>query len=115
MSPRAVYLSLCIVGTLLPLSQFVPWLWANGLDLPLFLRDLFATRIGGFFGMDVFVTAAVLWAFVAFEGRRLGVRHPWAPIVGSLAVGVSLGLPLFLYLRQVRLDQLSVDPDRAVS
>lgn len=37
------------------------------------------------------------------EGRRAGVRHLWAPIAANLAVGVSLGLPLFLYMREARL------------
>jgi hypothetical protein len=26
----------------------------------------------------------------------------WAPVVASLLVGVSLGLPLFLYMREVQ-------------
>jgi hypothetical protein len=105
MSPRWAYLVFCLLGTLLPSSQFVPWLLAHGLDVPLFFQELFATRIGGFFGMDVFVSAAVLWTLVVLEGRRLGVRHLWAPVVATLAVGVSLGLPLFLYLRQARLER----------
>ena len=105
MTLRSAYLVLCLLGTVLPLSQFVPWLAINGLDLGLFFSDLFANRIGGFFGLDVFVSSAVLWIFVLFEGRRVGVRHLWAPIAGSLAVGVSLGLPLFLYLRQAKLEQ----------
>ena len=105
MGPRWAYLLLCLLGTLLPCSQFVPWLLEHGVDLPLFARELFANRIGGFFAMDVFVSTAVLWTLVALEGRRLGVRHLWAPIVASLVVGVSLGLPLFLYLRQARLEQ----------
>ena len=107
MSPRWVYLLLCLLGTLLPGSQLVPWLLAHGLDLSRFFRDLFANGIGGFFGMDVFVSTAVLWTFVALEGRRLGVRHLWAPVVASLAVGVSLGLPLFLYLRQAQLERVA--------
>ena len=51
------------------------------------------------------VSALVLLVFIAVEGRRLGVRHLWAPVVAVFAVGVSLGLPLFLYLRQLRLDK----------
>jgi predicted exporter len=107
MSPRWSYLLLCLLGTLLPYSQFVPWVMAHGLDMRLFMRELFANHIGGFFGMDVFVSTAVLWTFVAREGRRSGVRHLWAPIVASLAVGVSLGLPLFLYLHQEKLDRVN--------
>ncbi|MFN2622230.1 MAG: DUF2834 domain-containing protein [Chthoniobacterales bacterium] len=34
------------------------------------------------------------------EGARLGMRNIWLPIIGVCLVGVSLGLPLFLYLRQ---------------
>ena len=105
MNLRWVYLLLCVLGVVLPYSQFVPWFLAHGLDLPLFFRELFANPIGGFFGMDVIVSTVVLWIFVITEGRRLGVRHLWAPVVASLVVGVSLGLPLFLLLRQVRLEE----------
>jgi hypothetical protein len=107
MTPRWAYLLLCLLGTLLPYSQFVPWLLAHGFDPSLFFRDLFVNGIAGFFGMDVFVSTAVLWTFVALEGRRLRVRHLWAPVVASLAVGVSLGLPLFLYLRQAQLERVA--------
>jgi hypothetical protein len=106
-NPRWTYLLMCLLGTLVPYAQLVPWVWANGLDLSLFFRDLFANGISGFFGMDVFVSTAVLWTFIALEGRRLGVRHLWAPVAASLTVGVSLGLPLFLYLRQLRLENRS--------
>jgi hypothetical protein len=50
----------------------------------------------------VIVSSAVLWVFVLTEGRRTGTRHLWAPLLGNLVVGVSLGLPLFLYLRESR-------------
>ncbi len=102
MNPKTVYLLLCVLGTILPYSQFVPWVLQHGLDLRLFVAELFSTRIGGFFGMDVLVSAIVLWVFVAAEGRRIVVRHRWAPVAATLAVGVSLGLPLFLYLREGR-------------
>ena len=42
------------------------------------------------------------WAFVLLEGRRLSMSGLWVPIAANLLVGVSLGLPLFLYLREVR-------------
>ena len=96
-----------VVGTLLPYSQFVPFLLEHGLDLRLFVEQLFSTRIGGFFGLDVIVSSLVLWTFVLVEGRRVQMPQLWAPIAVSLLVGVSLGLPLFLYQREVRLDGLS--------
>ena len=64
----------------------------------------FARARPAFFGLDVLVSALVLFVFVAAEGRRLAMTLLWLPIVATLLVGVSLGLPLFLYLRQRRLD-----------
>ncbi len=75
---------------------------------PAFVHHLFANRIGGFFGLDVVGSSLVLWIFVFTEGRRLGMHGlPW-PIVANLVVGVSLGLPLFLYLRQLHLDRTTI-------
>jgi len=103
MRPAGCYLGLCIAGTVLPCSQLVPFLREHGLDLRLFVEEMFATRIGGFFGLDVIVSSLVLWVLVFVEGRRAGVGNLWAPIAANLAVGVSLGLPLFLYMREKRL------------
>jgi hypothetical protein len=100
-----LYLALCIVGTVLPYSQFVPFLREHGLDLRLFLEQLFANRVSAFFGMDVIVSSLVLWTLVYVEGRRAGIRQLWAPVAANFAVGVSLGLPLFLYLREVQLER----------
>jgi len=105
---RHVYLIYCVLGLVLPYTQFVPWLLEHGLDLSRFIRDLFANRIGAFFGMDVLVSAIVLCVFARREGRRLGMRGLWLPVVAVFAVGVSLGLPLFLYLRQAHLDRNAV-------
>jgi uncharacterized protein DUF2834 len=104
MRPKYLYLLLCVAGTVLPYSSLVPFLREHGLDLRLFFEELFSTRIGAFFGWDVIVSSLVLWVLVLVDGRRAGVRHLWAPIAANLAVGVSLGLPLFLYMRERRLE-----------
>jgi len=105
MKPKTVYLALCVAGTVIPYTQFLPFVREHGLDLRLFAQQLFSTRIGAFFGLDVLVSSLVLWMFVLVDGRRDGVRHLWAPIAASLMVGVSLGLPLFLYLREAALER----------
>jgi hypothetical protein len=102
--PKKLYLMLCVLGTALPYLHFLPFLQEHGLDPEVFVSQLFATPVSGFFGMDVIVSSLVLWVFVAVEGRRLEMRGLWAPIAANLAVGVSLGLPLFLYMREARLE-----------
>lgn len=100
MKPKPLYLLLCVAGTLVPYWQLLPFLRENGLNLPLMFAQLFATPVSAFFGADVVVSSLALWVFVAIDGRRGGVPHLWAPVIANLAVGVSLGLPLFLYLRE---------------
>ena len=61
MKPKAVYLVFCVLGIVPPYLQFVPWVLAQrGVPLGLFLRELFSTRTGAFFGMDVLVSAMLL-------------------------------------------------------
>ena len=98
MKPALIYVLLAVAGTILPLSQFVPWVAVHGLDAGRFLADLFANRIGGFFGMDVIVSAVVVLVLVAREGR--GIPGAWVAVPATLLVGVSCGLPLFLALRE---------------
>jgi len=110
MKLRHVYLLLFVVGTLLPLALFWPWLVANGLNLQLFFSELFSTSIGAFFGADVIISAIVLVIFSAAESRRLKMDNPLMVvgfvIIATLCAGVSSGFPLFLYFRQRHLDGL---------
>ena len=105
MKPKTLYLALCLIGLLLPYSQFVPWVLQHGLNLPLFARELFANRIAAFFGMDVIVSAVALLVFTRIESTRLGIRRRWLVLIAVLTVGVSLALPLFLYLRELELER----------
>jgi hypothetical protein len=52
----------------------------------------------------VYIGLCLLFVFMAAEGRRLGMTKLWLPAIAAIAVGVSLGLPLFLYMRQSTLD-----------
>jgi len=106
MKLRYLYLVLALIGLILPYSQFLPWIMEHhAMNIPLFIHDMFANQISAFFAMDVIVSAIVLIVFILDEGRRLGMRTLWLPVIAILLVGVSLGLPLFLYLRQIQLDQ----------
>ena len=103
---RHLYLAFAVIGLVLPYSQFIPWIMEHhALNMSIFIRDLFANRISALFAFDVIVSAMVLILFIQTEGERLGMRLLWLPTFAVLLVGVSLGLPLFLYLRQLQLDR----------
>ena len=99
MKPKTVYLLLAALGAVIPWFHFLPWLLEYGLDLRLFFHNLHANPISEFFAADVIVSAIVVLAFLIFERRRIGSLW-WIPVIGLLLFGVSVGLPLVLYLRE---------------
>lgn len=104
MNRKNVYLLLCAVGFVLPYLQFVPWLIEHR-SLATFVHDMLANRISAFFVADVVVSAAVLVVFMRTERKRWPIQHAWAPILALVTVGVSLALPLFLYLRECAMEK----------
>jgi len=98
MKAKHIYLLLVIAGLAIPSFEFVPWALEHGLNVRLMFVELFSTRIGGFFGLDVIVSAVVVFAFALFERQR--IRPWWLPVVATMLGGVSVGLPLALYLRE---------------
>jgi hypothetical protein len=75
----------------------------------LFVRELFATRISTFFAREVIVFAVVVLRFIRAESGRLQINHAWLAIPATLLVGVSLGLPLFLYLRELQVQRTGAE------
>ncbi|WP_083853503.1 DUF2834 domain-containing protein [Synechococcus sp. PCC 6312] len=101
---QLAYLCLCLLGTVLPVAQLVRFIKDYGLDVVLFFQQVFANPAASMFGFDVGVSLIALWALILVEGRRLNLSFLWLPLVASVTVGVSLGLPLFLLIRQSHLD-----------
>jgi hypothetical protein len=102
MKPKHAYLVLCVLGVLLPYSQLAPYMLESGFDIPVVMEILFSSRISAFIALDLFVSAMTFLAFAWVEGKRIGMREFWIPIAGTFLVGVSLGFPLFLYLREIK-------------
>jgi hypothetical protein len=100
---RIIYLVLCALGAVVPYIPFVAWFSAQPMNTQLparFISELLSTRIGTFFGLDVVVSAIVLFGFMLIERKRGCAARLWRVVLGTLLVGVSLGLPLYLYERE---------------
>ncbi|KYG25591.1 DUF2834 domain-containing protein [Alkalihalobacillus trypoxylicola] len=92
---------LTILGFLLPYSQFIPWLYENGFNVTQLINEVSQSNISSFAWLDVIVAAIVLIGFILYDGKKKGMKHLYFPIIGTLTVGVSFGLPLFLFLREI--------------
>lgn len=94
---KNLFLALAVVGAVVPCATFAPWLQEHGLDIPLLLSEMFATTVSSFFSLDLIISALVVFVMVG-RGAQRGVPYAWWAAAGTVLVGVSLGLPLYLYL-----------------
>jgi len=99
-----VYLVLAVLGVVIPHSQFLPWAFAHGVDVPLMMHELFINHISTYFTLDLLVAGAAALVFMIQKGIEVPVPHIWVPIAVTLIVGLSCGLPLFLFLLERRAD-----------
>jgi len=102
---KKVYALLCIPGLVLPYYFLILFVLSNGLNIPLLISQLFANPISTFFAADVAISSLVLWVFIYQESCKHSISLGWLCIVANLTVGVSLGLPLFLWLREIALEK----------
>ncbi|MDR1045535.1 MAG: DUF2834 domain-containing protein [Candidatus Adiutrix sp.] len=99
------YLGLAFVGAVAPYSFMGQFLLTHGLNIAEFKSQLAASPISSFMGAAFVIASVVTLFFVLGEGRRLKMKGLWLPLLATVAVGVSCGLPLFLYLRDMALDR----------
>lgn len=104
-SVKKIYLALAILGTLVPCYFLVSFLLDFGLDPGLLIQQLFANDISTFFAVDLIISSLVFWLFAYREAQALDIPRWWVSIVANLLVGLSLSLPLFLYLREDALER----------
>lgn len=100
MTLRNFYLAMAIVGTVVPWLFFGAFFAQNGLALPLFLQSLFANGPAAGFSADVLISIAIFWVWSWQNAAQHQVARWWLVLPASFFVGLSLALPLYLYLRE---------------
>jgi hypothetical protein len=96
---RHFFLVLAVAGAIGPYTALTPWLLENGPDLYLLLDQLFETYVSTAFSIDLIISALTFIVFVWAECRERIVKGAWVAVAGTFFVGLSFGLPLYLWLR----------------
>ncbi|MGD9861938.1 MAG: DUF2834 domain-containing protein [Pseudodonghicola sp.] len=100
MSPlRMIYLALAIWGAVHPIFHLALWAGGNGADLPGLIAVWFGAPASAALAWDLLISAIALTVFVLAE---VSVRRNWIAlwaIPATFCIGVSCGLPLYLFLR----------------
>ena len=105
MSPlRCVYLLLAIIGAIAPMWYFVSWFNAFGWSLGPMVEAWNVNDATKGLVWDLTIAAIALTVWIVAE---VSVRHNWLALVAipaTFCIGVSCGLPLYLFLRTRPLD-----------
>lgn len=103
MKSATLYLGLCILGAIIPWLFLLQFLVSGEASVMLFFSSIFANAVAGAVAADLLISALVFCLFLFLEGKRLGMGRLWLYPVATFGVGLSFGLPLFLYFREKQL------------
>src|SRR6056300_1440242 len=96
---RIVFLALAVWGAIHPMSYFIAWFNANGYDLMAMVDAWHANDASSGLVWDLTIAAVTLTVWILVEGIA---RRDWVSLLAIPAIygiGVSCGLPLYLFLR----------------
>ncbi|MFK7879380.1 DUF2834 domain-containing protein [Roseobacter sp.] len=94
-----VWLALAVWGAIHPMSYFLGWFNENGYDLMAMVDAWHVNAATSGLVWDLTIAAVALTIWVLAES--IGNRRWWGlvAIPATFCIGVSCGLPLYLYLR----------------
>ena len=96
---RVFYLIMMVMGTVGPWYFFSGFIAEHGAGLAGFVGSMYVNGAAGGAVTDLFISAAVFWVWSFGDARREGVANWWFVVPATLAVGLSLALPMYLWMR----------------
>lgn len=96
---RLLYLALAIWGAVHPMYYFLRWFGQNGFDLAAMVEAWHANAASSGLVWDLTIAAIALTVWIIAE---VAVRRNWTALIAipaTFCIGVSCGLPLYLFLR----------------
>ena len=99
---RYVFLLLAIWGAIHPMYWFVTWFQENTWDIMAMVDAWHANAATSGLVWDLTIAAVALTAFVIAECWQTRRWIGLIAIPATFCIGVSCGLPLYLYLRSAR-------------
>ncbi len=109
-----IYAALALAGLVVPWIFNLQYMQANpgGFNAVHFVQEAMTTSAGSSLTVDIGIVAVAASIFMFVEARRLGMKagpvNIATPlIVYSVCIAIASGLPLFLLLRERRIQKLN--------
>ncbi len=109
---KKVYLALMIVGAAIPLNFFVQFIVKYGLDFNMIFSQLLNNNIVKFIASGIVLSSASFLFLMYIESKKHKIYTWWICVIALFTVGLSLALPLFLYIREDYIDIEKINDGR---
>ena len=112
--PRILYLALAVAGLVIPWYYNLQYLEQAGgaFEIGEFMAAAASNPAARSLSWDLTIACVAGLSWVYFESKRLGLRFFWIYIVLAFSVAYAFAFPLFLFVRQGRLESMRDQPGR---
>lgn len=107
MKLKHLYLALAVLGVCYTWYYNIQYFQTvENASLIGFFQDAQQNFAGKSFGADLTVVVLTFFAFYISESLRLKIKYWWVLIPLTFLIAIAFTFPLFLYMREVKLEKL---------
>ena len=106
-----VYLVLAILGAVLPTLANIDFVKSYGpsFDIQLFIELANNNAASRSLSRDLFIGSTAILVWIVSESKRLDMRNLWVVILTTFTIAFAFSAPLFLFLRELRIEEINRD------
>ena len=103
-----IYLSLALLGALLPMLANIDFMrtYGPGFDILQFIKLANSNPASQSLSRDLIIFASTFVFWMINESRRLSIKHLWIVLLSSVTIAIAFAAPLFLFLRERRMIEI---------
>ena len=106
-----IYLFLDILGAVLPTLANIEFAKSYGpsFDIKLFIDLANNNPASQSLSRDLFIGSTAVFVWIISESKRLNMKNLWVVILTTFTIAFAFSAPLFLFLRELRIDEMNRD------
>ena len=106
-----VYLLFAILGAILPTLANIEFaqIYGPSFDIQLFIELANSNPASQSLSRDLLIGSTAIFIWIISESNRLQMKNLWVVILTTFTIAFAFSAPLFLYLRELRIEEINRD------
>jgi len=105
------YLLLALLGAVLPTIANIEFvkIYGPSFNIQLFIELANNNPASQSISRDLFIASTTIIVWIISESKRLQMKNLWVIILTTFTIAFAFSAPLFLYLRELRIEEINRD------